>query len=62
MRSRKLSLFVVGFSVAGAILAILGMLQKGPLVSLLYKDSVSVRGYYWRAGIEMFKDSPLTGV
>lgn len=62
IRSRKLGIFVVGFSVAGAILAILGMLQKGPLVSLLYKDSVSVRGYYWRAGIEMFKDSPLTGV
>ena len=61
MRSRKLGIFVVGFSVVGAILAILGMLQKGPLVSLLYKDSVSVRGYYWRAGIEMFKDSPLTG-
>ena len=62
MRSRKLGILVVGFSVVGAILAILGMLQKGPLVSLLYKDSVSVRGYYWRAGIEMFKDSPLTGV
>ena len=62
MRSRKLGILVVGFSVVGAILAILGMLQKGPLVSILYKDSVSVRGYYWRAGIEMFKDSPLTGV
>lgn len=62
IRSRKLGIFVAGFSVVGAILAILGMLQKGPLVSLLYKDSVSVRGYYWRAGIEMFKDSPLTGV
>jgi O-antigen ligase len=62
IRFRKLSFFVVGLAVAGAILAILGMLQKGPLVSLLYKDSVSVRGYYWRAGFEMFKDSPLTGV
>ena len=38
------------------------MLQKGPLVSLLYKDSVSVRGYYWRAGIEMFKNKPFTRV
>ena len=43
-------------------MAILGMLQKGPFASLLYKDSVSVRGYYWRAGIEMFKHSPLTGI
>ena len=43
-------------------LAILGMLQIGPLVSVLYKESVSIRGYYWRAGIEMFKENPLTGV
>jgi hypothetical protein len=38
------------------------MLQKGPFAAFLYKDSVSVRGYYWRAGIEMFKDKPLTGI
>lgn len=45
-----------------SIIAILGMLQKGPLQDLLYKDSVSVRGYYWRAGIEMFQQNPLFGV
>jgi hypothetical protein len=44
------------------IFSILGMLQKGPLESLLYKNSVSVRGYYWRAGIEMFRDNFLFGV
>jgi tetratricopeptide (TPR) repeat protein len=38
------------------------MLQKGPFAAFLYKDSVSVRGFYWRAGIEMFKDKPLTGI
>ena len=62
IRNRKLGLLVNGLSAVAALLATLGMLQKGPLTSLLYKDSVSVRGYYWRAGIEMFKDSPLTGV
>ena len=46
----------------GGIFAILGMLQIGPLSQLLYKDSVSVRGYYWRAGIEMLKDHPWFGV
>jgi O-antigen ligase len=46
----------------GAFLAILGMLQKGPFQSFLYKDSVSVRGYYWRAGFEMFKDHLWFGV
>jgi tetratricopeptide (TPR) repeat protein len=40
----------------------MGMLQKGPLSSILYKESVSVRGYYWQAGFEMFKKNPFTGV
>jgi O-antigen ligase len=43
-------------------LSIIGMLQKGPFASLLYKDSVSVRGYYWRAGLEMFRANIFTGV
>ena len=62
IRDRKLGVLVTCVSAGGALLAALGMLQKGPLVSILYKDSISVRGYYWRAGIEMFKHSPLTGV
>jgi O-antigen ligase len=41
---------------------ILGMLQMGPLQNYLYKDSVSVRGFYWRAAIEMFRNNPLLGV
>ena len=61
-RRKKLGFLVAGFSAAGALMATLGMLQKGPLASILYKDSVSVRGHYWRAGIEMFKDSPVTGI
>ncbi len=48
--------------VIAAIFSILGMLQIGPLQELLYKGSVSVRGYYWRAGIEMFQQNPLMGV
>jgi O-antigen ligase len=44
------------------IFAIMGMLQRGPLEDLLYKGSVTIRGYYWRAGFEMFKDNPLFGV
>ena len=50
------------FGVVIATLAILGMLQKGPFANLIYKGSVSVRGFYWRAGFEMFKDHPFTGV
>jgi hypothetical protein len=44
------------------ILSILGMLQIGPLTDLLYKGSVTVRGYYWRAGFEMFQNNPLSGI
>ncbi len=43
-------------------MAVLGMLQIGPLSHLLYKGSVTVRGYYWRAGIEMFMAHPWFGV
>ena len=50
------------FAVAVTITGISGMLQHGPLAGLLYKDSVSVRGFYWRAAFEMFKDNPMFGV
>ena len=43
-------------------LVVLGMLQSGPLTKYLYKDSVTLRGYYWRAGINMLKENLFTGV
>jgi hypothetical protein len=45
-----------------ACIAVAGMLQRGPLESILYKDSVSVRGFYWRAAIEMLKNNLWLGV
>jgi tetratricopeptide (TPR) repeat protein len=59
---RKLGLAAAGGGVLIFIFAALGMLQIGPLESFLYKQSVSVRGYYWRAGFEMLKHHPLFGV
>jgi len=54
---------VYSFSVATVgITSILGMLQMGPLAGLLYKDSVSYRGEYWQAGINMALANPLFGV
>jgi len=61
-KNRNMGFLVMFVSAFIGALAVAGMLQKGPLTSLLYKDSVSVRGYYWRAGIEMFKSDPFTGV
>jgi hypothetical protein len=54
--------YLLGTGIIFSILSILGMLQIGPLTSLLYKGSVTVRGYYWRAGIEMFVNNPLYGI
>ena len=61
-QNRILGWLSASASIVVGLLAIAGMLQKGPLTSLLYKDSVSVRGYYWRAGMNMFKDHLLFGV
>ena len=46
----------------GGVIGILGSLQKGPLTSILYKPSVTYRGDYWSAGIEMFKSHPFLGI
>jgi O-antigen ligase len=53
--------YVGAVGVVGAF-ALGGALQKGPLTSLIYKTSVSLRGQYWNAGITMGVDHPLTGV
>lgn len=42
-------------------LSVLGALQKGPF-DFIYKRSVSLRGSYWNAGIEMGQSHPWTGV
>ena len=48
-------------SISGLI-AVLGMLQRGPLAGILYKQSVSLRGEYWQAGINMGLSNPIFGV
>jgi hypothetical protein len=50
------AVFVVG------IFALLGALQKGPLTSLIYKNSVSLRGEYWQAAWNMGQKFPFSGV
>jgi hypothetical protein len=44
------------------VVSVLGALQKGPLTSLIYKNSVSLRGEYWQAAWNMSKDFPFSGV
>ena len=65
IRSKTPSLMIqfgyVGLVVLGGIFALAGILQHGPL-SFIYKKSVSLRGSYWNAGINMGQDHPLTGI
>lgn len=53
--------YVVIVAILGLI-ATFGALQKGPMASIIYKRSVSLRGSYWNAGIGMGRDNLLTGV
>ena len=55
------SLYLFLVAIAGSF-ALAGALQKGPLASIIYKKSVSLRGTYWETGIDMGLDKPLTGV
>jgi hypothetical protein len=50
------AVFVVG------VFAVMGALQKGPLTSLIYKNSVSLRGEYWQAAWNMGQKFPFSGV
>jgi O-antigen ligase len=52
---------IVAF-ITGSIFTLAGILQSGPLEKFLYKPSVTLRGYYWRSGLEMLQNNFLTGV
>ena len=57
-----LSIPAYAFSLIGATLVALGSLNKGPLASLLFQDSLTYRGDYWRAGWKMSIENPIFGV
>ena len=60
--SKKLGIAYGILSVLGFFAVLIGTLNKGPLASLLYKDSVTYRGDYWRAGWNMTVNHPIFGV
>jgi O-antigen ligase len=51
-----------GGAVIAGFFAIAGILNKGPLASLLYSYTVDLRGEYWKAGINMGLGNPIFGV
>jgi hypothetical protein len=52
------------FGVVGVVgaTAVLGILQKGPLTKYIYQYTVSLRGQYWKAGINAGQENLLHGV
>jgi len=61
-RSKALGYSYLGLALVTFVAVLVGTLNKGPLASLLYKDSVTYRGDYWRAGWKMTVDNPIFGV
>lgn len=55
----RLSLIFMTFMI---FLTTLALFKIGPLESFIYKSSISVREFYWRAGFEMFKHNPILGI
>jgi O-antigen ligase len=46
----------------GFVVVAFGSLNKGPLASILHKESVVYRGDYWRAGWKITTENPFFGV
>lgn len=55
------SLYSLIVAILGVV-SVMGALQKGPLTQLIYKNSVSLRGEYWHAGLNMAAKFPFSGV
>ena len=61
-RSNTLGYSYLGLAIISFVVVLVGILNKGPLASLLYKESVTYRGDYWRAAWKMTFDNPIFGV
>jgi O-antigen ligase len=59
---RKLASLYAVAAVVGFVAVVLDILQKSPWSSILYKESVTFRGDFWRAGWKMTTDNPVFGV
>ena len=59
---RVLSYLALGVSFFLGGLVFLALFNVGPLAGLLYKSSLTARGYYWQAAIKMIQENPILGV
>ena len=61
-RNKALGLSLTSVGFLGFIFIALGLVNSGPLASLIYKSSLEARGYYWGAAWKMTVDQPFFGV
>jgi O-antigen ligase len=61
-RSRILGWASFLLGLMAGLISVLGIFQFGPFSKYLYQDSISYRGDYWRAGIQMFERNWVHGV
>jgi O-antigen ligase len=61
-RSKALGLSLTSIGFIGIVFVALGLINAGPLASIIYKSSLEARGYYWGAGWKMSLDNPFFGV
>jgi O-antigen ligase len=61
-RYRKISYIFIFVTLVASVWALLDVLRLLPGESVIYKPSVSSRGYYWSAGISMVRDNPILGI
>jgi O-antigen ligase len=61
-RYSNLSKGFLGGAIGLGVVGLLGILNIGPLARFLYKTSVTFRGEYWSAGLNMGSSNPVLGV
>jgi O-antigen ligase len=61
-RSRALGILFGSFVGVSVFATVIGLLNKGPLASVLYGNSISARGDSWRAGWRMTTSNPIFGL
>ena len=62
LNNLKLHWLLLLCCVPGGFITILGMFQIGPAASLIYKESISLRGIYWDAAFKTGNSHFITGV
>ncbi len=62
LKNRAVTYSFVFALVSASLVSLIGFFNKGPLSGLLYQASVTYRGDYWRAGLNMALDNPIFGV